>query len=318
MKRGILLINLGTPAAPTATAVRPFLRRFLSDRRVITLPRALWKPILELMILPHRPKKSAAMYQQIWTEAGSPLATYTTQQVASLQERFPAALVRAAFSYSQPLIADQLAALEEAGVDALTIIPLYPQYSTTTVGSVLDEVTAFYHQRQRVPSLQVVTSFYHHPTYLDLLAAKIKAAWQAGDYQQLIVSYHGLPASYVAKGDPYAAQCQQTTAALEERLGGIPLTASFQSKFGPGQWLTPATSEVLASLPSQGIKRVLVVSPAFTTDCLETNYELGIENKQSFLAAGGEEYGLVPCLNADEGFIDFLGQLVDHPTGKSL
>ena len=311
-KRGILLINLGTPKSPTTADVRVYLRKFLGDKRVIDMPRVVWKPILETMVLPKRPAKSAALYQKIWTAQGSPLAYYTESQRQKLQDRFPDVIVREAYSYSEPLIPTALAALEEAGVDDLVIIPLYPQYSTTTVGSVLDEITGFFHERTYIPNLRVVTSFYDHPTYVQLLAKKIRAKWDAGNYDRLLLSYHGIPKSYVDKGDRYVAQCEETTALLKEALGDdVAVYHSYQSKFGPAEWVGPATDATLKEWGQAGLS-ALVCSPSFISDCLETVHELGIENRGYFEEAGGKDYGVVDCLNDDDDFIDFLAALVEN------
>ncbi|MFT8954599.1 ferrochelatase [Liquorilactobacillus satsumensis] len=317
MKKGILLINLGTPVAPTAAAVRPYLRRFLGDPRVIAMPRLLWKPILELMILPKRPAASAKMYQAIWSQDyGSPLAYYTQKQATRLQALLPDRIVKYAFSYSAPFIPEVLREFAREQVEELTIIPLYPQYSTTTVGSVTDEITAFYHKSTFVPNLRVLTSFYQAPDYIEVLAAKIKNAWQQKHYDKLLLSYHGIPESYVAKGDPYARQCHATTQLLREKLGTIPVLETFQSKFGRAKWLEPATDHTLKSLPQTRIKNVLVVSPAFVSDCLETLHELQLENREYFMSAGGQTYDVVPCLNDDEDFIKVLKNLAVAPADQ--
>lgn len=310
MKKGILLINLGTPKGPEAKHLRPYLRRFLSDKRVIDTPDIIWKPILELMILPKRPRFSAKMYQQVWSkEYGSPLKYYTIRQRELLQELTPNAVVKYAFSYSQPDISRVLAEFETQKITDLTIIALYPQYSTTTVGSVSDDIMSFYHQRTFIPNLKFVTSFCEEPTYLDLLATKIKQQWDKKDYDKLLISYHGIPESYIKKGDPYEQLCLNTTKELKKRLPDILVEHVYQSKFGPAKWLTPALDEAVKKLPEQGCKKVLVVSPSFVSDCLETLYELGIENRKYFKDAGGEVFDVLPCFNDDHDFVLLLKQL---------
>lgn len=310
MKKGILLINLGTPKSPTAKHLRPYLRRFLGDPRVITTPAVIWKPILELMILPRRPKFSARMYQQIWSdEYGSPLAHYTKRQCELLQALASDAVVKYAFSYSEPDIGQVLAEFEAEQVTDLCIIALYPQYSTTTVGSVSDDVMRFYRKRTYVPNLKFVTSFYENEAYLKLVAAKIKQQWVKKDYDKLIISYHGIPESYVKKGDPYQQQCEATTAKLQALLPGIEILHTYQSKFGPAKWLEPATDATVKQLPEQGVKKLLLVSPSFVADCLETLFELNIENRAFFKQAGGEVFDVVSCLNDDRDFVQLLFEL---------
>ncbi len=312
MKKGVLLVNLGTPKTPTARDVRAFLKRFLSDQRVIDMPAWQWQPILHMMVLPHRPARSAALYQQIWSkDFGSPLLHYTSCQAEQLQAELPDYQVRYAMSYSDPLISRVLTQFEADEVDDLTIIPLYPQYSTTTVGSVIDDVNRFYYRRVNIPNLHIVTDFSEFPPYLAALAAKIKGEIESFQPDQVLISYHGIPKRYVEKGDPYQARCQLTTQHIIEKIKPtMPVMQTYQSKFGPGEWLTPATDATLKSLPAKQIKRVLIVSPSFTIDCLETLNELDIENRGYFMASGGTEFRMVPALNDDKAFTDMLRQLV--------
>jgi ferrochelatase len=312
MKKGVLLINLGTPASPTPTAVREYLKRFLSDPRVIDMPAWKWKPILNTMILPHRPAKSAELYRQIWSkENGSPLLYYTQQQAQQLQELLPEHEVRFAMSYSHPLIATELERFDQNQITDLTIIPMYPQYSTTTVGSVVDDINRFYLERIKIPNLRVITDFCDFKPYIKALAAKIKAEIANFNPDQILFSYHGIPQSYVTKGDPYQERCETTTKLLRAELATeIPIQQTYQSRFGPDEWLKPATDETLKQLPANGTKRVLVVAPSFVADCLETLHELDVENRDYFLTNGGEDFRLVPALNADESFTQVLRQLV--------
>lgn len=317
MKQGVLLINLGTPTAPTAQAVRPYLRRFLADPRVINLPRFLWLPILNLMVLPKRPAASAAKYRQIWSSRyGSPLAYYTQKQAAQLQDLLPDYQVAYAYSYSQPFIADALARLEKAGIEKLTIIPLYPQYSTTTIGSVIDDINRFYFRRAHIPELHISSGFTDRDDYLDLLAKKIQTELDRGQYDRVVMSFHGIPVSYAQHGDPYPQQCTTTTVGVKARLHTkVPVIQTYQSKFGPAKWLTPATADTLKRLPQKGAKRVLVVSPAFVADCLETLHELAIENRSYFMNHGGQTFNLVPCFNDDPAFTKILRNMVVENNG---
>lgn len=312
LKQGVLLINLGTPKAPTATAVRPYLRRFLGDPRVITMPRAVWLPILNLMILPKRPAASAAKYRQIWSsEYGSPLAYYTERQAVQLQQQLPDYTVTYAYSYSKPFIVEALAKMEKAGVQKLTIIPLYPQYSTTTIGSVMDDINRFYYRRAHVPELRITSGFASRNDYLDLLAHNIQVELDKDKYDLILMSFHGIPVSYAENGDPYPQQCQITMEGVKARLHtDVPVMQTYQSKFGPAEWLKPATADTVKSLPKKGIKRVLVVSPAFVADCLETLHELDIENRAYFMDNGGQFFKVVRCFNADPAFTEVLKSIV--------
>ncbi|MFT9098770.1 ferrochelatase [Liquorilactobacillus sp.] len=316
MKKGVLLINLGTPKTPTPADVRIYLKKFLSDPRVIDMPAWKWNPILNLAILPHRPEKSAKLYQTIWSEEhGSPLLYYTQRQKEMLQAELPDYVVRYAMSYSEPEIAEELLELEQMEVDNLTIIPLYPQYSTTTVGSVVDDINRFYMGRIKIPNLKIVTDFCDYLPYINALADKIKTAINEFQPDRLLFSYHGIPVSYVEKGDPYAERCKITTKLIMERLQNVPYTETFQSRFGPDKWLTPATDDTLRAFPNEGVKRVLVVAPSFVSDCLETLHELEIENQEYFMESGGTEFKMVPALNDDFAFTQVLkGLILDQDT----
>lgn len=317
MKQGVLLINLGTPAAPTTPAVRSYQHRFLADPRVINLPRFVWLPILNLMVLPKRPSTSAAMYRQIWSQHhGSPLAYYTQKQAAQLQELLPDYKLAYAYSYSKPFIADALTQMEKARIEKLTIIPLYPQYSTTTIGSVIDDINRFYFRRAQIPELHIINGFTDRDDYLDLLAKNINVELDHGQYDQVIMSFHGIPVSYAQHGDPYPQQCATTMAGVKARLHtDVSVMQTYQSKFGPAKWLTPATADTLKYLPQKGVKRVLVVSPAFVADCLETLYELDIENRAYFMDNGGQVFHLLPCFNDDPSFTKILRNMVVENNG---
>lgn len=307
---GILLVNLGTPEAPTAAAVRPYLERFLSDKRVIDTPDYLWQPILRTMILPKRPAKSAALYRQIWLPEGSPLALYTQQQATALQQQLPDCSVRYAMSYSQPDIKTQLAAFEHEGITDLTVIPLYPQYSGTTIGSVFDDVLRFYQKRTTIPSLHLLAGYYQNPLYLKALAGQLDHFLTTHSVDTVLFSYHGLPKRYVEAGDPYRDQCHATTIGVMALVQHqVSFSETFQSRFGPDEWLTPATDTQLKNWPKNGVKRVAVIAPSFASDCLETLYELNIENRHYFMEAGGESFFYLPALNDAPVFTKVLKQL---------
>ncbi|MDD6865438.1 MAG: ferrochelatase [Lactobacillus sp.] len=310
-QKGILLINLGTPSDPSVPAVTKFLRRFLSDRRVIHMLPLLWQPILNLMVLPKHAPKSAANYERLWSSGiGSPLLHYTQRQAQLLAKRLPEYTVRYAMSYSQPLIGAVLKEFEFQGITDLTIIPLYPQYSTTTTASVQDDVARFYQDRKTVPEIRFVSDYSSFWPYIKALSNKLQKAILKVNPDAIVFSYHGIPLSYQKAGDPYAQRCRQTTMAVIERLGlSIPCFQSYQSRFGPAEWLKPATKDLLTELPKQGYQKVLVVAPSFVSDCLETIQELGEENRDAFLTAGGREYQLLPALNDDPEWIEALAQL---------
>ena len=310
-QKGILLINLGTPSDPSVPAVTKFLRHFLSDRRVIHMLPLLWQPILNLMVLPKYAPKSAANYERLWSSGiGSPLLHYTQRQAQLLAKRLPEYTVRYAMSYSQPLIGAVLKEFEFQGITDLTIIPLYPQYSTTTTASVQDDVARFYQDRKTVPEIRFVSDYSSFWPYIKALSNKLQKAILKVNPDAIVFSYHGIPLSYQKAGDPYAQRCRQTTMAVIERLGlSIPCFQSYQSRFGPAEWLKPATKDLLTELPKQGYQKVLVVAPSFVSDCLETIQELGEENRDAFLTAGGREYQLLPALNDDPEWIEALAQL---------
>ena len=309
MKKGVLLVNLGTPETPTAAAVRTYLSRFLADRRVIDLPRPLWLPILYGMILPMRPPRSAALYRKIWTKQGSPLLLYTQAQARQLQALLPESVVRYAMCYSEPTVATALQEMQADGVTDLTVIPQYPQYSTTTVGSVFDQVTAYFRQTATSPQLHFVSSFYQEPSYIQALANQIKRALKQQPAGHLVFSYHGIPQRYADQGDPYPQQCEQTTKRVMALVGDVPYTQSYQSKFGPGQWLQPATAQVMRTLPQQGVKQVIVITPGFVADCLETLQEIDHENRGYFMQSGGSEFTYLHPFNGSPTFTRLLATI---------
>jgi ferrochelatase len=308
-KQGVLLVQLGTPAAPTEEAVRAYLKEFLSDPLVIQKPRWMWLPILHGIILRVRPAKSAKLYKSVWTAQGSPLEVITKKQTAALQKLLPDYDVRYAMTYGQPRISQSLLEMRTDGVGHITVIPMYPQYSTTTTEPIIRQVKAL-----GLEDVEIVYDFYSKPGFAKLWADKIKQQWLEGDYQKLVMSYHGVPLEYIEHGDPYTRQCDETTHEIESRIADVvsadQVLQSYQSKFGHDEWVSPATSDVLKHFPDEGVERVLVATPAFTSDCLETLHEICIENRDYFDQAGGQVYDVVSPLNDDADFIEFLASLV--------
>jgi ferrochelatase len=312
---GILLVQLGTPDAPTAKALRPYLRQFLGDPRVIELPRFQWWLILHLFILPRRPKQSAAKYQRIWdARTGSPLLHWTRTQAEELQRLLPQAPVRFGMQVGNPAVAEVVSGMLREGVDRLIVVPMYPQYSATTTASATDVLFHALMKERRVPALRIVPPYYGHPAYLDAVETIIreelgKLPWQPEHY---LLSFHGIPISYAQRGDPYATHVKRTTAALVDRLGwpAGSWTQTFQSLFGRERWLQPYTEEKLKALARQGTKRVFVAMPGFTADCLETLDEIGNEAREAFRHAGGDLLHACPCLNAHPGWIRALETII--------
>jgi ferrochelatase len=312
---GVLLVQLGTPDAPTRKALRRYLRQFLSDRRVIEQSRLKWWFILNLFILPTRPRQSAVKYKRIWDpQTGSPLLHLTRKQTEALQQLLPNLPVRFGMQIGNPAVGEVVHQLIEAGVDRLIVLPMYPQYSATTVASATDVLFKALMQERRVPALRIVPPYYEHPAYLDAMITVIreelgKLAWEPEHY---LLSFHGIPIKYAQRGDPYATHVKRTTARLIERLGWPPdrWTQTFQSLFGRDRWLRPYTEEKLRELAKRGIKRVFVAMPGFTTDCLETIDEIGYEAGEAFRHAGGELLHRCPCLNDHPAWIRAMDTLV--------
>ncbi|WP_125766657.1 ferrochelatase [Lapidilactobacillus wuchangensis] len=306
-KSGILLVNLGTPADDSPAAVRQFLKKFLSDRRVIKTNPILWQIILRTMILPNRPKKSAKLYEQIMTADGFPLLNYTLAQQQNLQELLPDYQVAVGMSYSDPSIEQALDDLLAQGVNDLTVVPMYPQYSGTTVGSVFDSVVNYFRRHDAIVDLKFIRSYYDQPAYINFFAAKIKTALGQQSFDAIVFSYHGIPVSYVTDGDHYPDECTTTTKLIMAQVATkLPYYQTYQSKFGPAAWLTPATDATLKELPKQGIKKILIVAPGFVTDCLETIVELEDENKGYFMANGGEHFTYLAPFNDDPDFAQVI------------
>ena len=321
---GILLVNSGTPEAPTAPAVRRYLRRFLSDPRVVELPRLLWLPILYGVVLPLRPARSARKYRRIWTEAGSPLRALSERLcaalTATLAQRVVAPLsVELGMLYSPPSVREALGRLRSSGAQRVLVVPLYPQYCGATTGAVYDQVSEELRRWRWLPELRFIAGYHAHPGYIEALRASVAEHWsRAGRTGQLLMSFHGIPERYVRGGDPYQSQCQLTARLLADELllRESEWSVAFQSRFGPGGWLKPFTREVLEGLPARGERSVTVVCPGFAVDCLETLEEIAIENRGCFMRAGGEHFEYVPALNAQAPHAQSLSDLiVEHCQG---
>jgi ferrochelatase len=315
---GVLLTNLGTPQAPEKQALRPYLKQFLSDPRVVEVPRLLWWFILNVIILNVRPARSAAAYRTVWTDEGSPLLLYTQKQAEGMKQRLRArfgdrVVVAYAMRYGEPSVSRGLQELFDQGARQLLVLPLYPQYSGPTGGSTFDAVAQDFLKRRWLPDFQFLASYHDQPQYIAALADSIREHWEArGRAERLVFSYHGEPRRYLDEGDPYHCQCHKTTRLVAERLGlqeGEYLT-SFQSRFGREEWLKPYTDETLRELAGSGVKSVQVVCPGFSADCLETIEEIGEENREYFIEAGGSDYDYIPCLNDSPRHLDFLGELI--------
>lgn len=321
---GVLITNLGTPEAPQKRELRAYLKEFLSDPRVVEVPRLLWWFILNGVILNIRPARSARSYQTVWTEQGSPLMIHTRNQAQALQvamsERFgERVIVDFAMRYGEPAIASVVQGMLERGVRKLLVLPLYPQYSGATTASTFDALAADFTHRRWLPELRFVTHYHDHEAYIKALADSVRAHWdQHGTADKLLFSYHGEPRSYLDKGDPYHCHCHKTTRLVAEALGleESGYLTTFQSRFGREEWLQPYTDETLKALPGQGVKSVQVICPGFSSDCLETLEEIGVENRDYFMESGGERFEYIPCLNSEPGHIAALATLArEHLAG---
>ena len=296
---GVLLINLGTPDAPDARSVKRYLAEFLSDRRVVEIPAIAWQPILRGIILNTRPKKSAHAYGQVWSEAGSPLAAVTRAQAEALKGAFGnEVLVDWAMRYGNPAIAERLHALKEAGCERILLAPLYPQYCAATTATANDKAFLALAGMRWQPAIRTLPPYHDGPAYIGALAANVRTALAALSFtpDAVITSFHGMPQRTLELGDPYHCHCRKTARLLGEALG-MELTVAFQSRFGRAKWLEPATDTTLEAMPARGIRKVAVVAPGFSADCLETLEELAIRGRESFVAKGGEEFAYLPCLN---------------------
>ena len=312
---GILLVNLGTPDAPTPAALRRYLAEFLSDRRVVNMPRLLWQPLLHGVILRTRPAKAARAYRSIWTDEGAPLLSISRRQQAGLQHaleaRFEAPVkVALGMRYGNPSIGGALDELRAAGAWRVLVLPLYPQYSAATTASTFDALARALSDWRRLPELRFISHYHDHPGYLDALAASVRE--RLAPEARLLVSFHGLPRRHVDEGDPYEAQCRETAQALARRLSLAEdrWAIAFQSRFGREEWLKPYTDKLLREWAGRGMKKVQVVCPGFAADCLETLEEIARENRALFLEAGGESFDYIPALNDREDHIRALADIL--------
>jgi ferrochelatase len=315
---GVLLVNLGTPDSPSVPAVRRYLAEFLSDPRVVELPRPLWRLILHGVILRVRPRRSARLYQTVWTDQGSPLLVIGQRQAQALQQRLSQDLpgpvrVVLGMRYGNPSIAAALRELDGANTRRLLVLPLYPQYSATTTASTFDALSRELRTWRWLPEVRCVNHYHDAPGYIAALADSVRAYWvEQGEPERLLLSFHGVPKDYLLAGDPYHCECQKTARLLAEQLNLPPerWQVAFQSRVGGKEWLKPYTDELLRAWGRQGVAKVQVLCPGFSADCLETLQEIAVENRHYFLAAGGKEYGYIPALNDAPAHIALLADLV--------
>ena len=332
-KIGVLITNLGTPKAPTAKELRVYLKEFLSDPRVVEVPRFIWWFVLNFIILRIRPRRSAKSYKSVWTDKGSPLMFNTRHQAEALQKNLQAdwgddLVLDFAMRYGSPSIESVLDKLLQQGVRKLLVLPLYPQYSASTTASTFDALADQFKKRRWLPELRFINHYHDFDPFIQAAAEHIRHHWHAhGRADKLIFSYHGIPLRYLHNGDPYHCECYKTSRLIAEALELAPdeYMTTFQSRFGREEWLKPYTDETLKALPGQGCKSVQIFCPGFAADCLETIEEIGVENRSYFLSSGGDRYEYIDALNAEPGHIEALGQLirqnlqgwkVDNDTGK--
>ena len=313
-KQGVLLVNLGTPDAPSASAVKRFLSQFLHDKRVVDMTRWLWCPILHGVILPIRTPKVAKLYQSVWMDDGSPLMVYSQRQAKKLADNMdiPVAL---GMTYGNPSLLSSIEGLLAKGVEEVIVLPLYPQYSATTTAAVSDGLTLAFKQMAVIPSYRFIRDYHQHPIYIKALAESVRRSWQKkGRSDYLLCSYHGIPQRFADNGDIYPLHCQRTTELLKQELGlsDDQIGMTYQSRFGREEWLQPYTDKTLASLPSQGIKSIDIMTPAFSVDCLETLEEISVECQALFKEHGGEIFNYIPCLNDDDVHIEMMAELVNQ------
>lgn len=325
-KIGVLITNLGTPDAPNKKELKVYLNQFLSDPRVIELPKILWQILLKLVILQIRPSKSAEAYKQIWTDKGSPLLDIANRQLNKIQSSFSSKNENIVFEvgmrYGNPSIPDALLKLQKKQVRRLLVLPMYPQYCAATTGSTFDEVTNVLQKWRWIPEMRFINQYFEEKNYIEALSNSIKSFWKkTSKPQKIIFSYHGIPKRYLTNGDPYHCFCLKTTRLVKEYMGlsDDEIMTTFQSRFGREEWLKPYTSETLKELPKQGIKNIHIISPGFSSDCLETLEELEEENKEYFMESGGENYHYIPCLNDHDDHIDvFVNLIKKHTQGWPL
>ncbi len=311
--RGIIIVNLGTPEDLDKKSVRKFLAQFLSDRRVVNLPRLLWLAVLYLLILPFRSGKTLEIYRQVWMPEGSPLRVYSTRMVAKVATQMPADHVRLAMRYGEPSIESVLQQFAVAGIDDVTVLPLYPQFSSTTTASVFDAVTEFYQSRYNLPQLELIRDYYRYSCWQQAIADSI-TGWQSQHGQQdlLIFSFHGLPQLLDHRGDPYRRQCEASVDAISKRLGikSGEYLLCYQSRFGKAAWLQPYLEPELQRLASEGVRRVQVVCPCFAVDGIETLEEIAIRARRTFIEAGGESLEYIPALNDSDRHVTVLTEIL--------
>lgn len=314
-KIGILLVNLGTPNHPTKTAVKPYLKQFLSDKRVVELPTWLWRMVLNTIILNTRPKKSAAKYQNIWLPEGSPLAVYTQRQTNKLKALFetPNLIIDYAMRYGDPAISKVLNHMQQQGVNKLLVLPLYPQYASSSSGTVLEEVFRLLSQQRNIMDLRTIKHFHDHPAYIQAIGQSIKKYWQTHKQaDKLLFSFHGVPLKTLQMGDPYFCECHKSARLIAKwlNLSTDDYIVAFQSRFGTAKWVGPSTQSMLQELPKQGIKNIDVICPGFVSDCLETLEEVVIEGKNTFIHSGGNSLNYIPCLNDQQLWITALQKIL--------
>ncbi|MDP1934274.1 MAG: ferrochelatase [Nitrosomonas sp.] len=316
-RTGVLLINLGTPDAPTAQALRPYLKEFLSNPRVIEIPRLIWWPILHGFILPFRPKASAEKYAKIWMPEGSPLKVHTERQTTLLREALQTRLqnppiVEYAMNIGKPSVATVMAKMQAQGCERILVIPLFPQYAASSTAAAMDNVFSVLNRMRNLPSIRTVKQYHDHPGYIAALAQNVRDYWDAhGRPDKLIISFHGTPRASLDKGDPYHCACQKTGRLLAEALAleSSQYSVCFQSRFGRAKWLTPYTAATLEQLGKEQTQRVDVICPGFVSDCLETLEEIAIEAKNTFTQSGGKEFHYIPCLNERSDWIQALADI---------
>ena len=315
-KTGILIINLGTPDSTSWWDIRKYLKEFLSDRRVIEVNPIIWQIILNLFILTFRPSKTAHAYKQIWREESneSPLLYFTRRQAEELKDKLETdkIMVDYAMRYGNPSIKSKLNLLRKNGCENIIILPLYPQYAAATTATVCDEVYRSLMRMRWQPSLQIIPHYESNPLYIDALVKSIEKKIKEINWKPdlIISSYHGIPKSYFNKGDPYHCYCHKTTRLIKEKFNKIEIQTTFQSRFGPQEWLTPYTDKTLETLPEKGIKNLLVICPGFASDCVETLEEINIQGRESFIKKGGEKFDLIPCLNDNSNHIKLFEKLI--------
>ncbi|NOL49559.1 ferrochelatase [Pelistega europaea] len=312
---GVLLVNLGTPASYEVADIRRYLNEFLSDPRVVELPKPLWQVILKCMVLPFRAPKLVEKYRAIWLKEGSPLLVYTRAQADGLAERLAAnnVIVDMAMRYGEPDLEQKIIGLQHQGCERMLIVPMYPQYAASTTATLFDRVAQISRKMRNQPDYRFIKRYAEHPAYISCLQHKVERFWQDyGKPERLLLSFHGLPQRSVDLGDPYYDDCQKTAALLREvlREHGVPIEVSFQSQFGRAKWVGPATLKVLEAYPAQGVTRVDVMCPGFAADCLETLEEIRLGCASAFKTKGGQQFRYIPCLNDDGEWIEALAEIV--------